>query len=97
MAVYEPVKQWVYKNSSEDQHWLGPVVAGAAAGAAASLTRVPTEVIKQRLQTREFSGAVAAVSVTQPQRLGFYRICCAQSWCLQDQCSLHSKACTQAA
>eukprot|EP00878_Enallax_costatus_P018767 GHUV01019776.1.p1 GENE.GHUV01019776.1~~GHUV01019776.1.p1 ORF type:complete len:339 (+),score=48.81 GHUV01019776.1:260-1276(+) len=61
MAVYEPVKQWVYRNSSEDRHWLGPVVAGAAAGAAASLTRVPTEVIKQRLQTREFAGAMSAI------------------------------------
>lgn len=61
MAFYEPVKHWVYRNTDEDKHWLGPVVAGAAAGAAASLTRVPTEVIKQRLQTREFAGAAAAV------------------------------------
>jgi hypothetical protein len=63
MAVYEPVKHWVYRNSSEEQHWLGPVLAGMAAGAAASLTRVPTEVVKQRLQTREFAGALGAVSV----------------------------------
>lgn len=62
MAVYEPVKHWVYNNSEPQQHWLGPVVAGAAAGATASLTRVPTEVVKQRLQTREFAGAVGAVS-----------------------------------
>ena len=62
MAFYEPVKHWVYRNTEEEQHWLGPVIAGAAAGAAASLTRVPTEVIKQRLQTREFAGAVGAVS-----------------------------------
>jgi hypothetical protein len=62
MAVYEPVKHWVYRNSSEEQHWLGPVLAGMAAGAAASLTRVPTEVVKQRLQTREFAGALSAVS-----------------------------------
>lgn len=61
MAFYEPVKHWVYSNTDQDQHWLGPVVAGAAAGAAASLTRVPTEVIKQRLQTREFAGAVGAI------------------------------------
>ncbi|KAF8060543.1 SAMC1 [Scenedesmus sp. PABB004] len=61
MAVYEPVKHWVYRNSDAEQHWLGPVLAGAAAGAAASLTRVPTEVIKQRLQTREFAGALGAV------------------------------------
>lgn len=32
------------------------------AGTAASLIRVPTEVIKQRLQTKEFSGASSAVS-----------------------------------
>lgn len=63
MAFYEPVKHWVYSNTDEQQHWLGPVVAGAAAGAAASLTRVPTEVVKQRLQTREFAGALSAVGV----------------------------------
>ncbi|KAF6255593.1 mitochondrial carrier domain-containing protein [Scenedesmus sp. NREL 46B-D3] len=61
MAVYEPVKHWVYRSSSEEQHWLGPVLAGMAAGAAASLTRVPTEVVKQRLQTREFAGAMSAI------------------------------------
>lgn len=72
MAFYEPVKHWVYRNTEEDKHWLGPVVAGAAAGAAASLTRVPTEVIKQRLQTREFAGAAGAVSqlvATAPWRI----------------------------
>lgn len=76
MAFYEPVKHWVYSNTDEQQHWLGPVIAGMAAGAAASLTRVPTEVIKQRLQTREFAGAAGAVRLSclvhceQPSCLG---------------------------
>lgn len=43
------------------QAFLGPVLAGMAAGTASSLVRVPTEVIKQRLQTKEFVGAVTAV------------------------------------
>jgi solute carrier family 25 (mitochondrial S-adenosylmethionine transporter), member 26 len=70
MAVYEPVKHWVYGSTPQEQHWLGPVLAGMAAGAAASLTRVPTEVVKQRLQTREFSGAISAV-----------RCCCCNCCC----------------
>lgn len=48
---------------SEDQQYLGPMIAGAVAGAASSLIRVPTEVIKQRLQTGEFKSAVTAVGV----------------------------------
>ena len=34
----------------EAKNWLGPLGAGATAGVAASLVRVPTEVVKQRLQ-----------------------------------------------
>ena len=52
----------VYRRTGDPQSFWGPVWAGVAAGAAASLTRVPTEVVKQRLQTREFAGAVQAVS-----------------------------------
>ncbi len=48
---------------SEDQQYLGPMIAGAVAGAASSLIRVPTEVVKQRLQTGEFKSAVTAVGV----------------------------------
>lgn len=51
----------MYRRTGDDESFWGPVWAGVAAGAAASLTRVPTEVIKQRLQTREFAGAVQAV------------------------------------
>jgi len=56
---YPPKK--VYKHTGDPESFWGPVWAGVAAGAAASLTRVPTEVVKQRLQTREFAGAVQAV------------------------------------
>jgi solute carrier family 25 S-adenosylmethionine transporter 26 len=77
MGVYEPVKGRVYAHygaDSEEGHFWAPVLAGMAAGLAASLTRVPTEVVKQRLQTREFAGAVGAV-----------RVCC---WCVGFVCFL---------
>lgn len=56
-----PPKYQVYRHTGDAESFWGPVWAGVAAGAAASLTRVPTEVVKQRLQTREFAGAVTAV------------------------------------
>lgn len=40
---------------------VGPLVAGAGAGIAASFVRVPTEVVKQRMQIGEFKSAVTAV------------------------------------
>lgn len=46
------------------QHYLGALVAGMSAGTASSLIRVPTEVVKQRLQTGEYKGAVTAVRIT---------------------------------
>lgn len=61
MAFYEPTKKAVQAEVSEDQQYLGPMIAGAVAGAASSLIRVPTEVIKQRLQTGEFKSAVTAL------------------------------------
>ncbi len=48
--------------------------AGAAAGAAASITRVPTEVIKQRLQTGEFTGAINTIRAIIA-REGFRGLC----------------------
>lgn len=61
IAVYEPVKQAVLQSVPANRDYLGPIAAGMAAGGVASLTRVPTEVIKQRLQTKEFAGAIGAV------------------------------------
>ncbi|KAL6757765.1 mitochondrial carrier domain-containing protein [Haematococcus lacustris] len=61
ISVYEPVKAAVEAAVHKDQMFLGAVLAGMAAGTASSLVRVPTEVIKQRLQTKEFAGAATAV------------------------------------
>lgn len=65
MACYEPVKQAVQKDLPEDKQYIGPMVAGVAAGLVSSLTRVPTEVIKSRLQTKEFAGVFQAVRSNQ--------------------------------
>jgi len=51
MAVYEPMKQAVSERVPADRSFLGPMFAGAASGLAASLIRVPTEVVKQRMQS----------------------------------------------
>lgn len=53
MAVYEPIKQEVAKRVPDNRSFLGPLTAGAASGLAASLIRVPTEVVKQRMQSGE--------------------------------------------
>lgn len=61
MAVYEPVKQAVTAAVPAEQGFLGPLAAGVAAGLASSIVRVPTEVIKTRMQTGEFKHAATAL------------------------------------
>ena len=61
MAVYEPVKQTVTAAVSPEKSFLGPLTAGVAAGLASSIIRVPTEVIKTRMQTGEFKHAMTAL------------------------------------
>lgn len=61
MAVYEPVKQAVIKSQPSDRAFLGPLAAGVAAGLASSVIRVPTEVVKTRMQTGEFKHAFTAL------------------------------------
>ncbi|KAK9826574.1 hypothetical protein WJX74_003521 [Apatococcus lobatus] len=61
LCVYEPIKKAVCQGLPEDRQFFGPIVAGASAGLAASLVRVPTEVVKQRMQTGEFNRAVIAL------------------------------------
>ena len=51
MAVYEPIRQGVEKRVPANRNFLAPLTAGAASGLAASLIRVPTEVVKQRMQS----------------------------------------------
>ena len=50
----------------QDQSFLAPMAAGAGSGLVASLIRVPTEVIKQRMQ----SGAGLPLLQPRPQPLG---------------------------
>lgn len=65
-----PFPRFTQAAVSEDRQYLGPVVAGMVAGTASSLIRVPTEVIKQRLQTGEFKGAVTAVRGKRAGKVG---------------------------
>ena len=61
MAVYEPVKQYVTAAVDPDKSFLGPLAAGVAAGLASSIVRVPTEVVKTRMQTGEYKHAFTAL------------------------------------
>eukprot|EP00899_Mesostigma_viride_P008438 jgi/Mesvir1/17596/Mv08828-RA.1 len=60
-GVYEPLKMFLLKKLPENLSGIAHVTSAAAAGTAASLVRVPTEVIKQRMQTGQFTSATAAV------------------------------------
>ena len=57
MGVYEPVKSAAGHRLHNDRQFLAPLAGGVAAGFAASLVRVPTEVVKQRMQTGESRAA----------------------------------------
>ncbi|TXG53237.1 hypothetical protein EZV62_022406 [Acer yangbiense] len=67
LGVYEPLKQLLLKTFPENlsalAHLFSEIIqtAGAVGGAASSLVRVPTEVIKQRMQTGHFASAPEAV------------------------------------
>ena len=51
MGIYEPAKAYLEERVPHERQFLGALGGGAAAGLAASFVRVPTEVIKQRMQT----------------------------------------------
>ena len=53
MGVYEPIKQHVEKRVPENRQFLAALSGGLGAGLAASIVRVPTEVVKQRMQNGE--------------------------------------------
>ncbi|XP_021771465.1 probable S-adenosylmethionine carrier 2, chloroplastic [Chenopodium quinoa] len=61
LGVYEPVKQKLLKAIPENFSSLAHLSAGAIAGAASSIVRVPTEVVKQRMQMGQFATAPNAV------------------------------------
>ncbi|CAI5954467.1 unnamed protein product [Closterium sp. NIES-65] len=61
IGVYEPVKAFLLNALPDNISVAAHLAAGAAGGTAASLVRVPTEVVKQRMQTGQFPTAVNAV------------------------------------
>ncbi|KAF5480724.1 hypothetical protein F2P56_001448 [Juglans regia] len=61
VGVYEPAKQKLLKMFPENLSAAAHFTAGAIGGIAASLIRVPTEVVKQRMQTGQFTSAPDAV------------------------------------
>ncbi|KAK4381381.1 S-adenosylmethionine carrier 1, chloroplastic/mitochondrial [Sesamum angolense] len=61
IGVYEPTKQKLLKIFPENFSAIAHLSAGAAGGAASSIVRVPTEVVKQRIQTGQFVSAPDAV------------------------------------
>jgi len=60
MGVYEPLKRLVAESGGSPL--AAQFVAATAAGTAASLVRVPTEVVKQRMQMGQFRSASEAVA-----------------------------------
>ncbi|XWS41451.1 hypothetical protein CRYUN_Cryun17cG0083000 [Craigia yunnanensis] len=61
VGVYEPTKQKLLKLFPENLSALAHLTAGGIGGIAASLIRVPTEVVQQRMQTGQFTSASDAV------------------------------------
>nr|XP_010915071.1 S-adenosylmethionine carrier 1, chloroplastic/mitochondrial [Elaeis guineensis] len=61
VGIYEPTKRKLLEIFPENLSAFAHLTAGAIGGAASSLIRVPTEVVKQRLQTGQFASAPDAV------------------------------------
>ncbi|KAK2438715.1 S-adenosylmethionine carrier 1, chloroplastic/mitochondrial [Trifolium repens] len=61
VGVYEPAKQKLLRMFPENLSAFAHLTAGAIGGIAASFVRVPTEVVKQRMQTGQFTSASNAV------------------------------------
>lgn len=61
VGVYEPAKQKLLRMFPENLSAVAHLTAGAIGGVAASLIRVPTEVVKQRMQTGQFTSAPDAL------------------------------------
>ncbi|CAL9195413.1 unnamed protein product [Musa hybrid cultivar] len=61
VGIYEPTKQKLLRVFPENLSAFAHLTAGAIGGAASSFIRVPTEVVKQRMQTGQFTSAPNAV------------------------------------
>ncbi|KAG6543700.1 hypothetical protein Mapa_014884 [Marchantia paleacea] len=77
IGVYEPVKRKLLDIFPDHLSSVAHLTAGAVGGATASLIRVPTEVVKQRMQTGQFASARTAVSsiVAKEGVTGLYAGC----------------------
>lgn len=67
LGVYEPAKQKLLRSVPENLSAVAHLTAGALGGIAASFIRVPTEVVKQRMQTGQFASAPDAVRIIASQ------------------------------
>ncbi|BAT94348.1 probable S-adenosylmethionine carrier 2, chloroplastic isoform X1 [Vigna umbellata] len=61
IGVYEPTKQQLLQSLPENLSAVAHFAAGAIGGIASSIVRVPTEVVKQRMQIGQFRSAPDAV------------------------------------
>ncbi|GAQ79393.1 mitochondrial substrate carrier family protein [Klebsormidium nitens] len=61
VAIYEPLKQHLLDRFPEQWSSAAQLLAAGAGATGASIVRVPTEVIKQRMQTGQFTSAAGAV------------------------------------
>ncbi|KAJ6846631.1 S-adenosylmethionine carrier 1, chloroplastic/mitochondrial-like [Iris pallida] len=61
VGIYEPTKQKLLTVLPENFSAVAHLTAGVLGGAASSLIRIPTEVVKQRMQTGQFASAPDAV------------------------------------
>lgn len=60
LAAYEPMKKKMLHSLPKEYSAVAHLTAAAGAGVVSSLVRVPTEVIKQRMQTGQFKSAASA-------------------------------------
>lgn len=75
MGIYEPVKAAIAGRVSDKQSFLAPLGAGSAAGIAASVIRVPTEVVKQRLQSGGLCFFLCLSPLLRSHDFAFVRFC----------------------
>jgi solute carrier family 25 S-adenosylmethionine transporter 26 len=66
-SVYEPVKEKLQEPSVGVPQWCAQFGAAAAAAVSASFIRVPTEVIKSRMQMGQFKSALVALQTVVAQ------------------------------
>jgi len=70
-GVYEPVKEKLLDPASRIPQWLAHTCAAASGALSASLVRVPTEVVKSRMQMGQFpSPLVALRSIIKSEGVG---------------------------